>query len=103
VAIRGAPAIGAAAAYGLAIAEARGEDLGRAAARLRRTRPTGHDLFAAIERVLRDVAGGATAREAAEAYAREDVERCRAIGRHGKGLIKVGTRGVTPGIAGVLS
>jgi len=103
MAIRGAPAIGAAAAYGLAIAEARGDDLGRAAARLRRTRPTGHDLFAAIERVLRDVAGGATAREAAEAYAREDVERCRAIGRHGKRLIKEGTRVLTHCNAGALA
>src|SRR3989442_571057 len=88
MAIRGAPAIGAAAAYGLALAEARGEDLGRAAARLRRTRPTGQDLFAAVERVLRAVDDGRTAREAAESYAREDVERCRAIGRHGKRLIK---------------
>ena len=103
MAIRGAPAIGAAAAYGLAIAEARGVDLGRAAARLRRTRPTGHDLFAAIERVLRDVAGGATAREAAEAYAREDVERCRAIGRHGKRLIKEGIRVLTHCNAGALA
>src|SRR2546425_447292 len=103
MAIRGAPAIGAAAAYGLALAEARGEDLGRAAARLRRTRPTGQDLFGAIDRVLRDVEDGATARESAEAYAREDVERCRAIGRHGRRLIKGGMRILTHCNAGALA
>src|SRR5947199_5397820 len=95
MAIRGAPAIGAAAAYGLALAEIQGMDLGRAAARLRRTRPTGHDLFAAIDRVLRDVEDGTTARDAATEYAREDVERCRAIGLAGKRLIKEGMKVLT--------
>ena len=103
MAIRGAPAIGAAAAYGLALAEIRGMDLGRAASRLRRTRPTGHDLFSAIDRVLRDVDDGKTAREAAEAYARDDIERCRAIGRHGKRLIKDGMRILTHCNAGALA
>ena len=103
MAVRGAPAIGAAAAYGLALAEARGADLERAATRLRRTRPTGQDLFSAIDRVLRDVAAGGTAREAAEAFAREDEERCRAIGRHGKRLIKDGARVLTHCNAGALA
>jgi S-methyl-5-thioribose-1-phosphate isomerase len=103
MAIRGAPAIGGAAAYGLALAEIRGMDLDRAAARLRRTRPTGHDLFAAIERVLRAVADGKTAREAADALVREDVERCRAIGRHGKRLVKEGMRILTHCNAGALA
>src|SRR2546425_6120035 len=76
MAIRGAPAIGAAAAYGLALAEAGGEDLGRAAARLPRTRPTGQDLFAPGQRVLPEGGDGRNAREAAEAYAREGGERC---------------------------
>ncbi len=103
MAVRGAPAIGAAAAYALALAEIRGTDLGRAAARLRRTRPTGQDLFAAIDRVLRDVAEGKSAREAAEAYAREDEERCRAIGRHGRRLVKEGMRILTHCNAGALA
>ena len=103
MAVRGAPAIGAAAAYGLALAEIRGTDLRRAADRLRRTRPTGQDLFSAIERVMRAVADGTSAREAAEALAREDEERCRAIGRHGKRLIKEGIRILTHCNAGALA
>lgn len=103
MAVRGAPAIGAAAAYGLALAEAQGLDLERAATRLRTTRPTGHDLFAAIEFVLARVGDGGTARDAALAYAREDEERCLAIGRHGKRLIKDGTRILTHCNAGALA
>jgi len=103
MAVRGAPAIGAAAAYGLALAEIEGTDLRRAADRLRRTRPTGQDLFAAIDRVMRAVADGGSAREAAEALAREDEERCRAIGRHGKRLIKEGMRILTHCNAGALA
>jgi len=103
MAVRGAPAIGAAAAYGLALAEIEGTDLRRAADRLRRTRPTGQDLFAAIDRVMRAVADGGSAREAADALAREDEERCRAIGRHGKRLIKEGMRILTHCNAGALA
>ena len=103
MAVRGAPAIGATAAYGLALAEATGTDLGRAARRLRATRRTGQDLFAGIDFVLREVADGGTAREAAEAYAREDEERCLAIGRHGKRLIKGGMRILTHCNAGALA
>jgi len=59
--IRGAPAVGIAGAMGLAIAAlgSKGKtkreilkDLKRAAARLRRTRPTGADLFTRLERVV---------------------------------------------------
>jgi translation initiation factor eIF-2B subunit alpha/methylthioribose-1-phosphate isomerase len=103
MAVRGAPAIGATAAYGLALAEAQGLNLERVAIRLRMTRPTGHDLFAAIDFVLGRVRDGGTAREAAEAYAREDEERCLAIGRHGKRLIKDGTRILTHCNAGALA
>jgi translation initiation factor eIF-2B subunit alpha/methylthioribose-1-phosphate isomerase len=103
MAIRGAPAIGAAAAYGLALAEIRGTDLRRAADRLRRTRPTGQDLFSAIDWVLREVEDGTRARDAAEAHARADEERCRAIGRHGKRLIKEGMRILTHCNAGALA
>ncbi|OGS51217.1 MAG: S-methyl-5-thioribose-1-phosphate isomerase [Euryarchaeota archaeon RBG_16_68_12] len=103
MAVRGAPAIGAAAAYGLALAEARGMELERGATRLRRTRPTGHDLFAAIDFVLERVRAGVTAREAALAYAREDEERCLAIGRHGRRLIKPGMRILTHCNAGALA
>src|SRR3989442_591070 len=43
--VRGSPAIGATAAYGMAQAAHQGLDFKAAADRLRKTRPTGHDLF----------------------------------------------------------
>jgi methylthioribose-1-phosphate isomerase len=100
LAIRGAPAIGIAAGYGIVLAAAQerggGESFSRslllAQARLRRTRPTAVNLAWALERmgrVAREVAELApterVTRLAAEARAihREDVEACRAIGRIG--------------------
>src|SRR3989442_1078105 len=47
--VRGSPAIGATAAYGMAQAAHQGLDLKAAADRLRKTRPTGHDLFFAVD------------------------------------------------------
>src|SRR5438132_1145906 len=46
--VRGSPAIGATAAYGMAQTAHQGLDLKAAAERLRKTRPTGHDLFFAV-------------------------------------------------------
>lgn len=43
--VRGAPAIGVAAAYGLALAAKNGEDFERACERMSATRPTAVDLF----------------------------------------------------------
>jgi len=100
LAVRGAPAIGIAAAYGLVIAagQERGpapafrQAMKTAADRLRRTRPTAVNLSWAIERmtsVVKDVTEWAPddrlARLAAEARAihGEDVAACRAIGRIG--------------------
>lgn len=103
MAVRGAPAIGATAAYGLALAESRGEDLAEAADRLRRTRPTGHDLFAAIDFVLQAVGRGETAAQAAEAFGRDSVERCRKIGELGEPLIRDGARVLTHCNAGALA
>lgn len=103
--IRGAPAIGAAAAFGLALAANRSQadspamlrdDLASAAGVLRQARPTAVNLFWAIERVLEEAANPAhetarAVREAvvAEAHAifREDGEVCRAIGRNALDLI----------------
>ena len=52
LAVRGAPAIGIAAAYAMALAAARGEDLPAAAGTLRATRPTAVNLGWALERAL---------------------------------------------------
>ncbi len=61
LAVRGAPLIGIAAAYGVALAAARGESATDAAETLRATRPTAVNLGWALERVLAasDVAGEA--------------------------------------------
>ena len=101
--VRGAPAIGAAAAYGMAQAHLHGVSTRDAADRLRKTRPTGQDLFYALEYMSRALETGEDAVTAAERYAREDVDRCRAIGVHGAKLIKNGTRILTHCNAGALA
>ena len=101
--VRGAPAIGAAAAYGMAQAVLQGVDQEEAAETLRATRPTGQDLFHATEYMLREVGRGEDAIKAAEAYARLDEERCRLIGEHGEKLVKPGSRILTHCNAGALA
>jgi methylthioribose-1-phosphate isomerase len=95
--VRGAPLIGATAAYGLALAmrdDPNDTSLQRSAELLRQTRPTAVNLRWALDDVaslLRDLPAE---RRAAAAYARaaeicdEDVETCRAIGKHGLRLIE---------------
>jgi len=95
--LRGAPLIGAAAAYGLALALRQQADdaaLARAAGRLAATRPTAVNLAWALERVRRRVQPLAPAERAgaawteAEAIAEEDVAVNEAIGRHGLALLR---------------
>ena len=90
--VRGAPAIGCAAAYGLALAAHEGAPLAEAAQRLAATRPTAVNLFWALERMLR-VSPPTVARLTAEAVAiqEEDIAACRAIGAHGAPLLPDGT------------
>jgi translation initiation factor eIF-2B subunit alpha/methylthioribose-1-phosphate isomerase len=101
--VRGAPAIGATAAYGIAQAGLQGVDLKAVGERFRKTRPTGHDLFFAVEYMTKAAASGQDLVAAAEQYAEEDVERCRKIGEHGAKLIKNGTRILTHCNAGALA
>ena len=88
--VRGAPAIGAAAAYGTALA-ARAGRLEEGAAELRAARPTARDLFWAVEQVER----ASEPLEEAHRIARQSVEACRAIGRHGASLLPARARVVT--------
>jgi methylthioribose-1-phosphate isomerase len=86
--VRGAPAIGCAAAYGVVLAARRGADLVRAIELLAATRPTAVNLFWALGRMREAAAGGPDALEArAIAIQEEDVAMCRAIGRHGAALV----------------
>jgi len=77
LAIRGAPAIGVAAGYGLALAAAKGEDLDAAYDALAGSRPTAVNLRWALDG-LRDDPSPERARALHEA----EVERCRRMGAH---------------------
>jgi len=124
LAVRGAPAIGCAAAFGIAQA-ARASDaadlgalcaeLDAARARLARTRPTAVNLFWALGRMADVVARVAAApgagvaalrRALADEAARiveEDVAACRALGAHGLALVPEGARILTHCNAGALA
>jgi methylthioribose-1-phosphate isomerase len=79
MAIRGAPAIGVAAAHGYALAAAQEEDLEEAAAVLLASRPTAVNLAWAVAEMRR--AGGDLAERAREIH-RDEVDRCRRMGEH---------------------
>ena len=85
--VRGAPSIGAAGAYGMALAALTGEDLGRAHERLGSTRPTAHDLFYAIDRLRDAILRGQEPVSTAREYARDIIHRCTRIGENGAHLI----------------
>ena len=102
--VRGAPAIGDAAAMGVAVELARAPDgslgatLGSSCARLRRTRPTAVNLDWALTRVERELAAKieagvsdaevrAAARELAQAICDQDLATCHAIGDAGAALV----------------
>jgi methylthioribose-1-phosphate isomerase len=96
--VRGAPAIGVAAAYGYALAVAHGEDLQRADEVLRGARPTAVNLSWALDLIQRDP----TYERAAQLHA-EEVERCRRMAAHTAGLLAPGTRALTHCNAGGLA
>jgi methylthioribose-1-phosphate isomerase len=108
--VRGAPAIGIAAAYGVALAARQGrEEVDRACTGLAAARPTAVNLAWAVERMRRAAASAAgdeladqLQRAAAQLHA-EEVARCHAIGRHGAGLIPPGAAILTHCNAGALA
>jgi methylthioribose-1-phosphate isomerase len=98
LAVRGAPAIGVAAAYGIALAAERGEDLDAAQATLAASRPTAVNLRWALE-AMRDE----PTRERAERIHADEVDRCRAMGAHAVSLFPAGARALTHCNAGGLA
>jgi methylthioribose-1-phosphate isomerase len=98
LAIRGAPAIGVAAAYGMALAAELGDDLDGAAATLAAARPTAVNLGWAIEHVRDEPTV-----ERARALHAEEVERCRAMAAHAAELFGPSTRALTHCNAGGLA
>ena len=119
--VRGAPAIGVAAAYGVVLGvrqsaadeyEAFGREVDDAADRLAATRPTAVNLFWALERMRRTAREnrgapvedikGALLREAM-AIQSEDERTCRLIGEHGAALLRSGQTVLTHCNAGALA
>jgi methylthioribose-1-phosphate isomerase len=99
MAVRGAPALGAAGAMGVALAHRAGEALDVAAARIKATRPTAVNLAWGVDRAA---AASDPLREALR-IAEEDVERNRRIGSAGAGLLADGARVLTHCNAGALA
>src|SRR4051812_14425399 len=85
--VRGAPAIGVAAAFGLALAAKRGDDISSAAEELRRARPTAVNLAWAVDRVLEASRRGADLTREAQRMFDEDIAANRRIGKNGAALI----------------
>ncbi len=103
LAVRGAPAIGVAGAYGCVLALRQG--LGQAGLEsIARARPTAVNLRWAVDRIAR-ASGGDPARALSEAKAihAEDEASCAAIGHHGAGLIAEGMGLLTHCNAGALA
>jgi methylthioribose-1-phosphate isomerase len=96
--VRGAPAIGIAAAYGYALAAVRGEDLVEAERLLRESRPTAVNLGWALDEMRLD-----PSREHAEWIHHEEVDRCRRMAAHAAALLSPGTRALTHCNAGGLA
>jgi methylthioribose-1-phosphate isomerase len=121
--IRGAPAIGVAAAMGLALGMRRSRAQGtrqfaveftKLCALMAATRPTAVNLFWAIDRMKHAFAAGAQAGESpdelkarlereARAIHDEDVESCRAMGGFGADVVPAGARILTHCNAGALA
>ncbi len=119
--VRGAPAIGVAAAYGYLLAAIAAQshpadrfraDVAAARALLASARPTAVNLFWALDRMdrrftaaagLTNDAAVAALREEADAIRDEDTAMCRAIGDHGLSLLRPGMGILTHCNAGQLA
>jgi methylthioribose-1-phosphate isomerase len=89
--VRGAPAIGCAAAYGMALAARAGEDFEAARQALLESRPTAVNLRWAVERLWRVQPRTFEALKAeADRVLAEDLAACKAIGRNGAALVPDG-------------
>ena len=97
--VRGAPAIGVAAAFGMVLAHLKDENLEIVAEEIKSSRPTAINLFWAVDRVL---TSNDPVQEALTMY-KEDIETNLAIGRHGSEIINDGDTILTHCNAGALA
>lgn len=100
MAVRGAPAIGATAAYGMVIGQNNPEKTAEA---LKKTRPTAHDLFHATDYMLDEINKDENGLAAANKYVQEIINQCKSIGLHGNTLLKDGMNILTHCNAGALA
>ena len=100
---RGAPSIGATAAYAMCLAAINGCDMDKAASYIKSARPTAYDLFHAVDWMAESLSRGEDPVKAAEAYAQATVEKCRLIGKYGAELIDNGMKLMTHCNAGALA
>ncbi len=103
MAIRGAPAIGATAAYGIAQAAVQNQDMDLVCRIFLSTRPTAYDLFFAVDLMTKNLDAGKDPISTAEEYVTDIVNRCRRIGKFGNELIKNGDKILTHCNAGALA
>ena len=96
--VRGAPAIGVTAAYAIALAAERGDDLDEADAVLRASRPTAVNLAWALDR-MHDDPSPANARR----IHADEVARCRRMAAHTADLLQPATKALTHCNAGGLA
>ena len=85
--VRGAPAIGVSAAYGMALAEVAGEDLVKVGDEIKSARPTAVNLFWAVDKVLDSVNNGNSAVETAIQMEKDDISINKKIGEYGNTVI----------------
>ena len=97
--VRGAPAIGVAAGFGMALAYLNGDNLDKAADEIKTARPTAINLFWAVDRVLNSKN---PLDEALKMY-QEDIDTSMAIGRYGSEVIDDGDTILTHCNAGALA
>ena len=100
---RGAPSIGATAAYAMCMAALKGCDIDKAAKDVKAARPTANDLFYAVDYMYAKLKDGADPVEAANGYAQMMVDKCTKIGEYGAELIKDGMKLMTHCNAGALA
>lgn len=97
--VRGAPAIGVAAAFGMVLGYINGEDLETIAHEIKASRPTAVNLFWAVDRILDSDDPLAEA----ELMYQEDIDTNKAIGKYGTSIINEGDTILTHCNAGALA
>ena len=98
--VRGAPAIGVSAAFGMALAELAGEDMDKVAIEMKSARPTAVNLMWAVDRIMES--DNSALDEALKMF-QEDIDTNMAIGKYGAEVIDEGDTVLTHCNAGALA